>query len=249
MATSNKKAPGFLLARVSLYLAGAATASLGVVGWFDPRPDVASVAFMAAAALSALVVPFNIEVVGRARASALCLIPCLVFGMVNAYSVHHAVEKLVEGPRIEQHDAEHTGEAAAYAAARQAVLDHKPFALSPDMPKGRVEMQQTSWDKAHAALVKVRDEAKADLDAVPAYVPMVDTVVLWVIAGLLDFSIAAGLCGIAMVRSRIEARLAAERAKARKVQKKPAREIKPADYLSKAEQAELRKAPHLTVVR
>lgn len=241
MKTSNKKnrAERFLIVRAVLILAGAASAVIGVLGWLAGGLTFANGMLAVGAGLSAIVVPTSLELVGRGWSGLLMLAPALVFGAINAGSFHHAVEVLVEAPREAAHKAEFAETVTAYDAARKAVLAHAPLMLTPDMPKGRVEMQQASWDKAHAALIAAEASAKASVETIPAYAPMIDKTALLIVSALLDLSLAIGLAGVSLVRAANERKLKKERDKAKrqaakaKVARPKAR--KPADVVSEAE--------------
>lgn len=247
MSTRKTKAPRFLAARVSLYAVGAASAVFGLAGWLPLTWETAAPALMTA--LSALIVPLCIEIVGKSKASALVIMPVAVFAAINAYSFHHAVEVRVEAPRIAAHEAKFAPVTVAYAAARQAVLDHKLPAFPADMIAPRVRDNTKAWQVAHDALIATKDALKAEVDAIPAYAPMVPDLFVIIIAACINLSLALGLGGIALVRASIERKLQAERAKARKA--KPVRKAKARDLVTPMEQDALLalRGPRLTVVR
>lgn len=222
MKKRTNKAPGFLLARLSLYLVGAATATFGVVGWYSPEPDVTAIALMGLTALSALVVPLNIEIVGKSHASVLVLAPALVFGVINAYSVHHAVGVKIEEPRRLAYVAESIApKQLALDTAKAAVVAHKTPAFPDTMGPKNIAARMESWKLAHQPLVDAQALAQSDLDAVPDYAPMVPDLAVWAISGAIDLSLALGLAGIALTTGSIQSRIDRERAKAKKPTRKP----------------------------
>lgn len=219
MKSRTKKVPSFLLARLSLYLVGAATACFGVVGWYSPEPDVTACVLMVLTGLSALVVPFNIEIVGRARASVLVLVPALVFGAVNAYSVHHAVGVKIEEPRRMAHVAEVIApKQAALDTAKAAVVAHVAPVFPDTMGPKNIAARMDAWRLAHAPLTEAMALAQAEFDAAPAHVPLVPDIIVWAISAAIDLSLAFGLAGISLVRGRLEEKAKAERPK-RKIRK------------------------------
>lgn len=223
MTKRTQKAPGFLLARLSLYLVGAATAAFGVVGWYSPEPDVTAIALMTLTGLSALVVPLNIEIVGKSRASVLVLFPALVFGAINAYSVHNAVSVKIEEPRRLAYVAESIApKQLALDTAKAAVVAHKTPVFPDTMGPKNIAARMESWKLAHQPLVDAQTLAQSDLDKVPAYAPMVPDLAVWLISTAIDLSLAFGLAGIALTTGSIQKRIDRDRAKA----KKPARKTK-----------------------
>lgn len=216
MATRTKKIPSFLLARLSLYLVGAATACFGVVGWYQPEPDVTACALMALTGLSALVVPFNIEIVGKSRASVLVLFPALVFGAVNAYSVHHAVGMKIEEPRRLAYVASLAPKQAALDTAKAAIVAHAAPVFPDTMGPKNIGARMDAWDRAHKPLTEALTLAQAEFDAAPAYAPLVSDLFVWIISAAIDLSLAFGLAGISLVRGRLEEKAKAERPKHKK---------------------------------
>ncbi len=264
MTTRNKKTEHFLIARSALYLVGLAAAAFGVAGWILPELPLeltnlpwAALVLASLTALSALVVPATIEIVGKSRASALLLAPAIVFGALNAYSFHNAVGALIEAPR----QAEHMAAADQRLATAQGKLDAFPAMVMPVCPRAcpnTIRATTEAWEKQRAPLAAALETAKADHTAAEAaYKPLAPDLIVWIVAGLVDLSLALGLAGIALVRSDLEAKRKAERLALRKAAQKAAakpkapKKLKPADVLSAAElklMAETRGA-RLTVVR
>lgn len=253
MKRPNLKPPGFIAARAALYLVGAASAAFGVAGWLLPV-DWSAIPWQAIGlgvmtALSALVVPTCVEIVGRGLWSFLLLPAAGVFALINAYSFHNAVDSLVEAPRRAAHHAEFVaGPAKAYAEARTAVLNHAPPVFPADMITPRRKAETEAWQLVQTALERAQALAKADLDAAPAYTPMASGEVVWGVALAIDAALALALGGIALVRGAIARRLTAEKAakaKAaakRRLAPKAAKLPKvrlPADVLTPAEHAAL----------
>lgn len=254
MKTRSKKRPGFPIVRAAFIAAGFASAGVGVAGWL--LPEAAHLFALEAlpawiwaifAALSAIVVPASLEMLGRSWASLLMLFPAAVFGVVNAYSFHNAYEALIEEPaRAAYVSAEITPKRAIYEAAQLAVIDHKLPTYPADMNVYRIRENNKTWDKAHAALIEAEAKAKAAFEEVPAYEPAIPSSLVWIISGLIDLCLAIGLAGVALTRSRIEAKAKAERKAAadarRKAQaraaKRPSRKL--ASVVSAAEEAALR---------
>jgi len=233
MTPSTHKAPGFLVARLSLYLVGAAAAAAGVEGWREDTLTLASVLLMTLTALSALVVPANIEIVGRDRWSVLALAPALIFGGINAYSFHHTVEVRIEAPRLAEHHEVHvaplvaalTEAKVATKAAQAAVVAHVAPVIPEDMGPKNTAARMAVWQAAHKPLTDALDFAKAEQAAAeravkdaPAYAPMVSNTLLWVIAASIDLSLALGLAGIANTRRNIQRRIEDRQAKAEKAE-------------------------------
>lgn len=264
MKRRNAKAPGFPIVRASLIAASFASACVGVAGWL--LPEAANLLTLAAApawiwaifaALSAIVVPASLEMLGRSWASLLMLFPAAVFGAVNAYSFHHAYEALIEEPARSAYEAaEIAPKQAIYEAAQLAVIGHTLPTYPAEMNVFRIRENNLTWDKAHAALIEAEAKAKAAFDVVPAYAPAIPSLLVWIISGLIDLCLAVGLASVALTRCRIEAKQKAERLAARAAAKKTAAKAlakprKPVSLLSPSEQAALireRGAP-LTVVR
>lgn len=243
-----QKAPGFIAARASLYLVGAASAAFGVAGWLLPADwsgdPWQAIGLAVMTALSALVVPTTIEIVGRAFWSFLILPAAIVFGLVNAYSFHNAVDALIEAPRRAVYQAEIVApKAQALAAAQAAVVSHTAPIFPDTMGPKNIAARMEAWSKVHQPLIDAEARAKADLDAVPAYVAVAPNETVWTIAGLIDLSLALALAGISLVRVRINAKIKAEKAaKAKAAQKRQAKAPKAPrakPVVSAAEQAAL----------
>jgi hypothetical protein len=241
MKRHTKKTPSFLLARWSLYLAGAASALFGVVGWLD-KSDPVSVALMVFTGLSALVVPLTIEIVGRDRWSVLLLAPAVIFGGINAYSFHHAVEALIETPRREAHytsavqplETILSDARAVTKAASAAVSAHSAPVIPDTMGPKNIAARMDLWERAHKpltdalALAQAAEvKAEATLKAAPAYEPLASNELVWVLALALDISLAAGLAGIANTSASIEARARKERLAQKAAKAKAARKTAP----------------------
>lgn len=257
----NNKAPGFLLVRLALYAVGAAAGAFGVSGWLETMtPDALVLAGMTA--LSIIVVPMACEVIGLNRWSFFLIPVAVIFGAVNAFSFHHAVDAKIEAPRRAAYQAEVVaGPAKVYADAQAAVINHAMPVFPADLNSYRIKAQTEAWEKAHAALEKAEARAKAAVDAVPGYVPFVDDMLVWTVAIAIDVALALALAGITLVRAsmqkQIDRRRAAERAarevraaKAAKLAAKAPRARK-ARVVTPLEQSALLEArgPHLTVVR
>lgn len=211
MKASNKKVPRFPLARGVFVLTAAASAVVGVVGWLSAEITPATVILAVFCGLSAVVVPASLENVGRSWLGVVLVLPAIVFGAINAYSFHNAVDVLVEQPHVETYKADHASTVAAYEQARQAVLDHKLPAFPADMIAPRVRDNTKAWEVAHAALVAAEASTKAAVDAIPAYQPTIDPIALIVVSGLLDLSLSVGLAGLSLIRHSIERKQKKER--------------------------------------
>lgn len=249
------KAPGFLAARLSLYLAGAASAAFGVAGWWKPEPDVASIVLIAFTALSALVVPLNIEIVGRNRWSFFLLAPAIVFGAIGSYSFHHSVETMIEAPREAEHHEVHVAPLAAALtdardatkAAQAAVTAHVAPVIPETMGPKNIAARLALWEAAHKPLTEalataqaVEAKAEADLKAAPVYVPMIPNLIVWAVAVSIDICLAFGLAGIAMVRASMQKQIDTAKAKAERAEAR--RKEKAAEARRLARQAAAKKA-------
>ena len=73
-----------------------------------------------------------------------------------------------------------------------------------------------AWDRAHKPLTEALTLAQAEFDAVPAYRPMVDDLLVWLISAAIDLSLAFGLAGISLVRGRLEEKAKAKRSRRKK---------------------------------
>lgn len=233
------KAPGFLLARLSLYLVGAAAAAAGVEGWREDTLTFSSVLFMTLTALSAIVVPANIEMVGRDRWSVLNLAPALIFGAINAYSFHHTVDVRIEAPREAEHHEVHvlplqvvlTEAKAATKAAQAAVVAHVAPVIPETMGPKNTAARMAVWEAAHKPLTEALEFARAEqakaeeaVKTAPAYEPMAPDYLVWIFAVGIDLAIALGIAGVANTRRNIQRRIEdreakAERAEARRKEK------------------------------
>lgn len=237
---TKSKAPGFLPVRLVLYAVGAASAAVGVAGWIVPELSPATLSDLPWAAivlagmtaLSAFVVPVCCEIIGRSGWGLLTIPAALVFGAINAYSFHHAVDALIEEPRRTSHYAEHVSALAdTYRTAQAAVAGHAFPEFPENMITPRIEARTQAWELAHAALEKAEARAKADLDAAPVYQPFIAPVTMWgvtvdpvwVIAILIDFTLALALAGVSLTIGAIKKKKAATRAKPRTAKKRKAR--------------------------
>lgn len=231
MKRRNLKAPGFIAARLSLYAVGAAAGAFGVSGWLETMTwDAIVLAVMTG--LSIVVVPVACEVVGVNRWSFMLAPVALVFGAINAFSFHHAVDAKIEAPRRAAYQLEVVApKVAALQAAKDAVAAHAPLVFPETMGPKNVAARQDAWDRAHKPLLDAVDAAKADLEAVPAYKPFVADELVWAIACALDLALAFALAGITLVRAsiqkQIDARRAAEAAAREKRNAKAAKITKP----------------------
>lgn len=204
----NRHAERFLLARASLYLAGAASAVFGVAGWYSAALTPASIVLMGFTALSALVIPVTFEVVGRDRWSFLVLPAALVFGLANGYSFHHGVDHLVEDPRrLAYTAAEIAPKQAVLNAASAAVAAHVAPVFPDSMGPKNIAARMDGWRLVHQPLVDAETKASADLIAAKAgYTPFIADPIVWGVSGALDLALAFALAGITLVRQSIEAR-------------------------------------------
>ena len=230
MSKRNHKAPGFLLARIVLYFVGAATAAFGIAGWIVPElpvkafPDLPWAALVLAGltALSAGVVPFTCEVMGRSFWSVLLIPAALVFGGINACSFHHAVDALIEQPHREAHHREVVAPLQAkLEAAAAAARAHKAPVFPDTMGPKNVAARTAAWEAAHKPLLDAETKAQAAVDAAPAYTAFAPNELVWAVAAAIDISLAFGLAGIALTTGSIQKRIDATKAKRPK--RKPAK--------------------------
>lgn len=225
---SNSKAPGFLLARIVLYFVGAASAAFGVAGWIVPElpsPGWAALVLAGLTGLSAAVVPVSCEIVGRSFWSILLMPAAIVFGGINAYSFHHAVDALIEEPRREAHHREVIAPLELkLASASDALAAHKPPMFPDTMGPKNIAARMHAWEVAHKPLLEAEATARAAVLAAPAPVAFAPDMIVWSVAIAIDTSLAFGLAGIALTTGSIQKRIDTQRAKARK----PKREKKKA---------------------
>jgi hypothetical protein len=182
-------------------------------------------------AASAVVIPLTIPALGRSALSYVLLLPMAFFGGVGAYSFHHAVETLVEHPRIEAHVASLADLKQVWTTAQTREADavaklaaYPTLALDPLMPAGRVRAQQAAWEGSRKPLAEMVQtttaataKAKAEYDAkVSGYTPMLHGNVVWFMGVLMDLSLAMGFIGLEDAHRRQQRKLAEERAAARK---------------------------------
>lgn len=219
------KAPGFLLARIVLYAVGAASAAFGVAGWIIPElpaPSWAALVLAGLTGLSAAVVPVSCEIVGRSVWSILLVPAALVFGGINAYSFHHAVDALIEEPRREIHHREVLAPLEAkLVTASEAVAAHKPPMFPDTMGPKNIAARMLAWETAHKPLLEAEAKASTALQAAPAYTAFAPDMIVWSVAVAIDLSLAFGLAGIALTTGSIQKRIDKERAKAKKPKREP----------------------------
>lgn len=205
-----RRAPNHLAVRLVFYFVGAAAAVAGVAGYIIPElpnfgafPNVPWAALVLATltALSALVVPVTCELIGRSWRSLLFVPAALVFGGINAYSFHHAVEALIEAPRIEAHDAEHIAPLRVLVASAQAAVDAHLAPVFPDtMGPKNIAARMEGWRAVDAPLQANLAKAEGNLETAPAYEALVSNVAVWTVAVMIDLSIALTLMGVGLAR-------------------------------------------------
>lgn len=252
MKRRNNKAPKFLLCRLALYAVGAAAGAFGVSGWLETMTwDAIVLAIMTG--LSIVVVPVACEVVGVNRWSFLLVPVAVVFGAVNAFSFHHAVDAKIEAPRRAAFEVSTAPLRSKLAAAEQRVIDAQKAKLAivrtgECIGKNTCARQEARFQADHRLAQEAIDQAKADVAAivVPKYAPFVDDALVWTVAVAIDIALALALAGITLVRTsiqkQIDARRAAEAAKRAKAAAKVAPKAKPrkrAGVVSPEEQAAL----------
>lgn len=222
---TNRKAPGFLLARLVLYFVGAASAAFGVAGWIIPElasPSWAALVLAGLTGLSAAVVPVSSEIVGRSFWSILLVPAAIVFGGINAYSFHHAVDALIEQPRREDHHREVLAPLEAkLETASVALAAHKPPIFPDSMGPKNIAARMQAWEAAHKPLQEAKSAAQGAIQAAPAHTPFAPDMVIWSVAIAIDLSLAFGLAGIALTTASIQKRIDREKAKAEKLKAKP----------------------------
>lgn len=230
---TNRKAPGFLLARLVLYFVGAASAAFGVAGWIIPElasPSWAALVLAGLTGLSAAVVPVSSEIVGRSFWSILLVPAAIVFGGINAYSFHHAVDALIEQPRREAHHREVLAPLEAkLETASVALAAHKPPIFPDSMGPKNIAARMQAWEAAREPRQEAVNAAQGAIQAAPAYTPFAPDLVIWSVAIAIDLSLAFGLAGVALTTASIQRRIDRERPAA-KPKRKPAKKAKTIDY-------------------
>jgi hypothetical protein len=222
------------LARIVLIGVGLASAAFGIAGWIIPEmpsPGWAAIILATFTALSAAVIPACCELLGKSRASLLLIPAAVVFGAINAYSFHHAVEVLIEEPRREAH---HTAVVApleaTLATATAAVAAHTAPVFPESMGPRNIAARVQAWEASHAPLLAAEAAAAAALKAAPKYAPLIQDAIVWAVAIAIDLSIALALAGVALtgaaIRKRAEAKAEATKALKAKARKPKARKAK-----------------------
>lgn len=232
---SKHRAPGFLLARIVLYFVGAASAAFGVAGWIIPElpaPGWAAIVLAGLTGLSAAVVPVSCEIVGRSFWSILLVPAALVFGGINAYSFHHAVDALIEEPRREAHRLTVIEPLEQkLAQASKAVAAHLPPVFPDTMGPKNIAARMEAWNMAHRPLLDAEVSASDALKGAPAHIPFAPDTLVWGVAVAIDLSLAFGLAGIALTTGSIQRRIDRDRAKVKKPKRKPkVQKAKAPDY-------------------
>lgn len=224
MTQPKRVAPRLLLARLTLYLVGTATAVFGALGWIAPEiatltsPGLsiatlpwAALVLAALTGLSAAVVPVSCEIIGRSLSSVLLIPAALVFGGINAYSFHHAVDALIEAPRVEVFNASVLDPLKAdLMTANAAVTAHAVPTIPETMGPRNIAARMDAFDRVHAPLMAAAQAAQARMDNLPPLAPLAPSELIWLIAAMIDLSLAAGLTGIGLVRASAQRKIDAE---------------------------------------
>jgi hypothetical protein len=196
-----------------------AIAAAGINAWYHADLDLLSkVAAMTAAGLTALVIMFTVEAVGRSWASAgllpIIAIACLMQAATFEQSFHYylgAPHKAAFDKTLEPFQAELVRTTKRLDTA-QANLDALPaLKLDPSMPTVRVKAQTAACKDLQAPLAAAvtlatqqRQNAQAALEkASKAYSPMAEPLVVAVIGGLIDVFSAFGIWALEATTRRV----------------------------------------------
>jgi hypothetical protein len=193
----------FVAGRTVFVVISIAVAAAGTVGWLRGEGDLAQrlpFAFLAAAA--GFVIPIRAGQI--ARRSWAMILPALLFAAWSAYSIEHANEVLVEGPRKAAH--EHSQQAAIASVRKAEALLTTLQDRRANFVEEKVDCDPCRKTKQDAA---ARDKdrraeldrniliAEADLDKkklmVAAYAPLIDWRYVLAFGALVDLVIAVAI--------------------------------------------------------
>lgn len=248
MTKSRKqKKPTFLVGIWTIKLFVASIAAAGINAWYGSDLDTLSkIAAMAAAGLTALVIMFTVEAIGRSWATIGLLPLLLICAGVQAMTFEQSFKHYVEHPArhafekgLEPLEAELTRTTARLDTA-QAALDALPaLVLDPAMPKGRVEAQSKAWNDLRTPLnsavtvaANARLIAQEKLEAArKGYASPADPMAVLIIGALLDIAAAFGIWALEATKRRLQIKKAVKattkRRAAKPKQPKPIKGFKP----------------------